>query len=447
MALLGIDYIVIAAYFIIILAVGYIASRRETKEGFLISERKLGVFSSMATINASKTGAILMIFTALVYLFGFSAIWYFIGVIIGYIIFIFFADNLKNSSKGRYYTLADYFLHNYGRKAAILASLLTIITMAGLGILNLIAGAKIFQIFGGITFPISVVLIAGVILVYLLMGGFKAVVKTDILQYGVIVILIVLFALVLSGNVSVPAAEWNMASAGITTIIGFIIVGLAFPFASPDLWQRVYAAKDVKTFRKGMILSIIIYFFVALMLAFVALGLKTQLPGIDPDIALVSGFSILLQPGLVGLAIVMFFSALMSTADTFFFTASSSVAQDFFKKREPVSTLRYALVGVILVSVIITILTENLVITTYIFSAFFMALAVPIIASWVNKKISPITIAVGLAFGMLSTIAIISSLLLLSIPIEPALAVIILCLTIVGLIIGAIVNHVKKKQF
>lgn len=445
MALADIDYIVIIAYFLIVLAVGYLASRRKTKEGFLIAERKLGVFSSMATINASKTGSILMIFTALVYLYGFSAMWYFIGVVTGYIVFIFFADNLKNSSKGRYYTLADYFLHKYGRKAALLASLLTIIIMAGLGILNLIAGAKIFQIFGGLTFTLSALLIAGVILVYLLLGGFKSVVKTDILQYGIMVILVVFLAAILFGGVSIPAAEWNLTSAGPATIFGFLLIGIVFPFASPDLWQRVYAAKDVKTFRKGMILSIVIYIFVALMLALVALSVKTQLPGIDPDTALVSGFSLLLGPGLAGLAIVMLFSALMSTADTFFFTASSAVSQDFLKKHEPVSTLRYTLVIVMLVSTIITLLTENLVIAAYIFSAFFMVLAVPAIASWVKKSISPTTIAVGLGFGLLSTIALLLSLLLLAIPIEPALAVVVLGLSFVGLFIGSITNRVLNN--
>jgi len=445
MALLSVDYVVIVLYFIIILAIGYLASRRETKEGFLIGGRKLGALSSMATINASKTGAILMIFTALVYLYGFSAMWYFIGVILGYVLFMFFAARLKDSSKGRYYTLADYFLHNYGRKAAILASLLTIITMAGLGILNLIAGAKIFQIFGGMAFPVSVLLIAGVILAYLLLGGFRAVVKTDILQYGVMVVLVVLFAVVLSGSVAVPAAEWSMTSAGVPIIAGFMIVGLAFPFASPDLWQRVYAAKDAKTFRKGMMLSIIIYFFIAMMLAMIALALKTQIPGIDPDTALVNGFSMLLQPGLAGLAIVMLFSALMSTADTFFFTASSAVARDFLSKREPVSTLRYAMIAVILVSVAIAIVTENLVITTYIFSAFFMALAVPVIAGWLKKGISSTTVSVALGFGMVTTIALIGSLLVLGIAIEPVLAVIVLGLSVAGLLIGAIYNSLKNK--
>ena len=101
-------------------------SRKESKEGYLIAERKLGAWSTMATINASKTGSILMIFVALVYLWGFAALWYFIGMVVGVLVFLPFALKLKDNSKHKFYTLADYFRYNYGKKAAILASLISI---------------------------------------------------------------------------------------------------------------------------------------------------------------------------------------------------------------------------------------------------------------------------------------------------------------------------------
>ena len=101
----------------------------------------------MATINASKTGPILMIFVALVYLWGFSALWYFIGMVLGILLFIPFSLKLKENSKQRFYTLADYFKYNYGKKSAIFASLLSIFLMLGFLVINLMAGTKIFVFF------------------------------------------------------------------------------------------------------------------------------------------------------------------------------------------------------------------------------------------------------------------------------------------------------------
>ena len=85
------DFVLIFVYFVILLIIGYFTSRKQKKEDFLIAERKLGTLSTMATVNASKSGSILMTFVAMIYIWGFSAIWYFIGVVAGALIFIPFA--------------------------------------------------------------------------------------------------------------------------------------------------------------------------------------------------------------------------------------------------------------------------------------------------------------------------------------------------------------------
>ena len=54
--------------------------------------------------------------------------------------------------------------------------------MVGFLIINLIASAKVFEFFTGLSFSLSAILVSLVILVYLLMAGFDAVVKTDVLQ-------------------------------------------------------------------------------------------------------------------------------------------------------------------------------------------------------------------------------------------------------------------------
>ena len=135
--LLTIDYVLIAIYFLVLLYIGYKVSRKQKDEDYLIGERKISTFGTMATVNASKTGSILMIFVALVYLWGISAIWYFIGMMIGIFIFIPFAMKLKDNSNQRFYTLADYFKYNYGSKVAKFVSIITIFLMFGYMVMNL----------------------------------------------------------------------------------------------------------------------------------------------------------------------------------------------------------------------------------------------------------------------------------------------------------------------
>jgi len=182
-----IDFFIIGAYILSVILIGYFASRKQSSESFLISERKLGILSGISTINATKTGAIIFVFTALLYEYGFSAMWYFIGIVLGYLVFLPFAKSLFSKSNARYYTLADYFHENYGTLSGRLVSVITILTMVGFLIINLITAAKVLEFFAGMNFAFAAVIVAVVVMLYLLLAGFSAVVKTDVLQYLAII--------------------------------------------------------------------------------------------------------------------------------------------------------------------------------------------------------------------------------------------------------------------
>lgn len=439
------DLVLIFIYFVVLIGIGYFSSRKQKDESYLIAERKLGPWSTMATINASKTGSILMIFVALVYLWGFSALWYFIGMTLGVLLFLPFALKLKENSKQRFYTLADYFKYNYGKKSAIIASLITIFLMFGFLVLNLIAGTKIFIFFTGWAFWLCAIILIVIVLIYLLMGGFKAVIKTDVLQYVAMVIILALLALTLFKGSLIPISEWIFFKADIMTMAGFFIVGLLFPFAMPDMWQRVYSARDKKALKKGILTSAIVYVVFAFLLALVALTIKTQFPGLDPDLALIHGFGNLLPAGFLGLASILLFAAIMSSIDTYIFTGASSITQDFFDwdKKTTVKYLKKVIFGLAIIGTIIAILLQNLIIGSYIFVASLVILSVTVIATWIKKDIKQRTLLWGLIVGLLGFFFYLVYSLLKG-DIQPVIAIVALGFSIIGLVIGGIVSHFKK---
>jgi SSS family solute:Na+ symporter len=447
-SLSNLDFLLILLYFGILLAIGYFTSRKQKAEDYLIAKRELSSWSTMATINASKTGSILMIFVALTYLWGFAALWYFIGMILGVLIFLPFALKLKEKSvEHRYYTLADYFKHNYGRKIATFVSLITIFLMFGYLVLNLMAGSKIFVFFTGWPFWLCAVIMMLVVLTYILMGGFKAVVRTDVVQYFAMIILLALLALALFKGALIPVGEWNILRADIGTIIGFFIVGILFPFAMPDMWQRVYAAKDKKELKKGMLISVGFYALFAFLLGLLALTIKVQFPGIDPDLALIHGFGNLLPSGLLGLATILLFAAIMSSADTYIFTGASAVIQDFFDwdRKKTVKYIRRVVFVLAVLATLISIWIQDLVLSAYIFVSFILALAIIVFATWFRRKIKQATLMVGLSIGVISIIALLIYFILFAGGVRPVIAVIALATTIIGLLIGGIVSYFRKK--
>ncbi|MEE9525942.1 MAG: hypothetical protein V3V78_05040 [Candidatus Woesearchaeota archaeon] len=440
------DFLLILVYFIVLLIIGFVSSKRESKEDFLIAERKLGSLSTMATINASKTGSVLMIFVTLVYLWGIAALWYFIGMVLGVLVFLPFALRLKENSQHRFYTLADYFKHNYGKKAAVFASLITIIIMFSFLILNLIAGTKIFVFFTSWPFWLCAIIMILIVMVYLLLGGFKAVVKTDILQYIAMVFILVMLALTLFNGSLIPIAEWNFFKADIATMAGFFIVGILFPFAMPDMWRRVYSARDKKAVRNGILSSAAIYAVFAFLLALVALTVKTKFPAVDPELALIHGFGNLLPAGLLGLSVVLLFSAIMSSIDTYIFTASSAIIQDFLKldKTKTIEYIRKTIFVLSILAVLITILIQSLTIGTYIVVSFIVVLAIATIATWINKKIKKTTLLSEFIFGLIGMMIF----LVISLSkgyIQPTIVLVALASSLLGLIIGAVISLFKKS--
>ena len=140
-----VDYLIISGYFLIILIVGGWTGRKQEKEEFLISGRKLNAIQGTTTIFSSRIGAaILLTYTALVYMYGMGALWYFIGSVFGLFIFYFFGVKVKKlADKERFYTMPDFFFFLKGRFAGYLATLVTITIMFGWVVLNFTAGAKL----------------------------------------------------------------------------------------------------------------------------------------------------------------------------------------------------------------------------------------------------------------------------------------------------------------
>ena len=178
------DYLIIAAYFLVILVVGALTGRKQEKEEFLISGRKLTSLQATSTIFSSRIGAaILLTYTALVYMYGMGALWYFIGSVFGLFVFYFFGLKVKKlADKEKFYTMPDFFFFLKGKTAGYLATLITIIIMFGWVVLNFTAGAKLVSEYTPISYNLSVIIVGVIILFYLLAGGFDAVVKTDIVQ-------------------------------------------------------------------------------------------------------------------------------------------------------------------------------------------------------------------------------------------------------------------------
>ena len=439
-------------YLAIVIFLGYISSKRVTSEGFLIADRKLGALSNASTIIASKTGAaVLITFVALVYLYGISAMWMFIGASFGYLLFIFFAVRLRMlSSNHSFYTLSDYFFHRHGSTVGYLSGVIILVVTLLLFLMQMIGGAKILVNLTGLSYAVSLSIVALTILIYTILGGFKAVVITDMIQLLGIITFTGIIGFILIEGADVPfirCFSTTNTTLPLKKTVSFFIIGIIVPFCSAELWQRIYAAENIDTARRSLIIAAAVYPLIGGGMLIIGLMISRKLPGIDPDTVLVEGFIHLLPAGFVGLGLVVLLAAIMSSADSYLFVNISIILQDFYvrfkpiEKKQLVLLFRYALVGLVLIIFLLSVLLRSMVALTFITLAFGSVIALTTIASWRIRKIKNGTLITGMVTGFLSTLFLIS--------IGPVTELLVLksvTSTIAGFLAGSLISFFVRKQ-
>lgn len=349
----------------------------ESQKNFILGNRNLGfldIFSSVITYM--RTGSNLVFWFGFVAFMGFGSIWILISFYTAFIIMTLLAGKAaKLSRKQGYVTFPDLIEDRQGRLMSMLVStfslyVIIIMTVSQLFIAGTVAGelASIGNILGTI-------LCATIVGIYISFGGFMSVVKTDVYQAAVIVI-IALCAYLFLDWPTIEEFTTEVTQPNWTYVIGFGLIGFAVP-ASTDMWQRFYAVKEEKILRKSifsaLIADMIIVFGLIIFIKYVL-----SFAGSDGNSDLFAGLfskenEFPLVTALFGLFVV---SALLSTIDNQIFNLASITSKNILKidtekqKDRFVKTLRISSVISLVIFVILSLTIKDFmqwIIDTYAF--------------------------------------------------------------------------------
>ena len=243
---------------------------------------------------------------------------------------------------------------------------------------GIIGGGKIVNDFGFLSYNIAVVLTAAVVLVYILLAGFRAVIATDIIQSFIIVILLVLITVGIVGSESLGDV---ISSRGIKldigVAIGFFLFGILSVFSYSDRYQLSYAAKNERKLKHGIGLAIIPIIFAGFMLLLVGNFMAAKIPGLDPGLIFTEALKNFLRPELLPLAVVLFFAGVMSSADTNVYSISSHYAMS--AKKWSIKTIRSAIVVLMIITALLAITFPDVVDVSIFAGAISLTLSFPMI--------------------------------------------------------------------
>ncbi|MDH7446602.1 sodium:solute symporter family protein [Aquimarina sp. 2201CG14-23] len=415
-------YLYLAAYITLIIGLSVYISRSSSNEDFLIGGRNRNGWAILFSKFAGAIGvSTLITYTGYAYKFGWGLFAMSIGSVLGYLLFAFWAaPKIKQLSlQGNFYTQGDLPAFVTGNNTTrIVTNSITVIVQFFWILLSLAGGAKVIAFFDLFSYETALVITASVVLIYVLFSGFKAVILTDIIQAIIIVgfLCLLIFGILDMTEFGAILSTSTNEKVQLGSIIGLVLYGGLSVFGLADRYQLCYAAKDIKSLKKGMGFAIIPVLLIAFLLLLIGLYVYNQNTTLDPDIIFVYAMQNLVSPSWLPFLLILFFAGLMSTADTSIFAVSSHLVSSS-KEDQKVTSIRYTTIITVLAACITALFWKSIVDITIVGAALRMTLSIAMIYAINNKQNSGrfiasalggiLGLATGLiAFGATPTIAI-----------------------------------------
>ena len=396
------------------MAIG-IRAKATTLEKFIIGDR-LGTKALVATIVSTFYGASAILGgVSLTYQMGLGVIWFMVPFYLGNIAVIF---QLKKIADSERYTLPDFLGDFYGREFAIASSIL----LATLCLVpeEIIAGGKILSAFTSMPVEVAMGIIAFVLVVPVAIGGMKADVTTDVVQFVLMLFMLAMMvpftlSCLRSGITSdIPEGYFNPFSyISAQEIAVFFILLFFLPITSAPLYQRFFASESEACSRKSVLYSIAIWMAadsIIVMCGFAALRLFPDLP--DPDTSLIALGTALPAVG-SGIFFVGLLAVILSTVNSFLQSGASSLAYDVFRHFRPATSEGQLLALSRLFVIVLGILSLSLALwfqmivpaLLFTLSMWTAGVLVPTLAALTGRKLKKDAALYSLLGGALSSLA------------------------------------------
>lgn len=272
---------ILIVYLAAMILVGLYYRKEASKsvDHFLVAGRRLGPFMVAGTLAATQVGggSTLGVAQNAYGTWGLSSAWYIIAMAIAFAIIAFIAPMLR---KSREKTVPEYFRWRYGKGNGLLTSILMIPPQLGDAAVQFAATGILLSVLTGWSFSVSVIVSTVVILLYCYFGGLYSVTMTDVIQWIIIVVGLIVtipYALRAIGGwdtflTSVPAEALDpVKGIGWGTIISLTIMYLASFLVGQETIQKIYSCKNEKVAMQASFLTSGMYLFFAFVPALLGL--------------------------------------------------------------------------------------------------------------------------------------------------------------------------------
>jgi SSS family solute:Na+ symporter len=346
---------VVLVYVGIMIALGYLSYRRtergDIEDYFLIGRHLTPVIGILTVFATFQSGYFMFGNVGFFYQYGFPWVLGSLASSPLVVVFMWYFGSRfwVVSKKFGHITVPRMFGHYYQSDTirAILA-VLTVVFLIPYIVVQLLAGGLALEGItnGVVSYELGVAFMTLIIIIYTVIGGFRAVTWTDSVQ-GVFFFLMIwalmAYFLFQHGGIGgfftdfvnqYPQALSYGGFLGINIITLHLALFIAFTVGfifQPEFYRRAIASKDLRTLRTIAVGTGVIVLLAYIPTMFVGFGIRMSLPGIEnPDAALPQFLGSQL-PFFGTIIIAAAIAAMMSTADSLLCTISATVVDDFYR--------------------------------------------------------------------------------------------------------------------
>ncbi len=402
------DLLIIAAYVCLLVYLGLIHNRRtrQNHEEYLLAGRRLSLPGFVATLVATWYGGILGIGEN-TYLYGVQT-WFIFGLpyyVFGFLFALFIAQRVQAD---KHLSIPDRFHHHFGKQAGIISAIYILILASPAP--YILSIGILLQFILHIPLGIALLIATIISLFYIWFGGFRAVVRTDILQF-ILMFTGFIFLLIFSWReAGPPTAIYNQLpqdhlnpTGGLPfqyLLVWFFIA--LWTFVDPGFYQRCAAAKTAKTARNGILISLGFWFIFDMLTLFTGLYAKALLPEGEALFAFPRLGAEVLPPLIYGIFLTGILSTIMSTIDSLGFISAITFGRDILWRiqsptiadhnawgRESTKFVQKGLIAMAFIAIVLALSIPSVVRLWYVLGSILVpGLLLPFLLTFTGKPVA-----------------------------------------------------------
>ena len=398
---------IIIAYFFAIIGIGVWSKRQAgSQNGFFVAHRRGTLPLITGSLIATAIGGSASVGMAgLGFKQGLTGAWWLLVGSIGLVLLgVFFAKKVRGAAL---YTLPELVERQYDRRMSLAASILIVIAWVGVVAGQIVAAGKVLSILGTGSAAFWMTVFTVVFVIYAILGGQFSIIRTDLFQavilfIGIFAALALVFPQVggLDGlKSSLPPGHFSFPTSpefGWKMLLSFLILVGATYVVGPDMYTRLFCAKEERTAQRAAILSAFLFIPLAFAIIFIGMSAKVLYPEISAEGAFPQVITGVLSPGLSGLLLAALVGALMSSADTCLLSQSVILTEDIIKRvrpaiddRKTVLLTRLSLVGLGLVALGLALALKGVISSLlFAYTVFTCGLVVPVVAGFYKERLN-----------------------------------------------------------